>query len=160
MKFVVYLFLVNGSVFTHNGYNQFYEPEKQQSKDLIKGIFTDESGIKESKDGFGPENFSLQGLLATEASFRFIRVAHNSMSLFRNFALNHHNRNTLRTIKVYCFTIGVWTVNHANRTVLKIYLPAKKRPWMEGIISQIKNSCPLFNNSNTKFGINSVTMTG
>ncbi len=40
--------------------------------------------------------------------------------------------------------IGAWTVNHANKTVLKISLPTKKRPWMQGIFSQINNLSPPF----------------
>lgn len=107
-----------------------------------------ENRIKELKDDFGLENFCLQNFWATEASFRFIMVAYNLMSLFRHFALNHHNRATLKTLKVYCFALGAWTVSHANRTVLKISLPAKKRPWMEGIFSQINNLSPPFNYSN------------
>ncbi|WP_221420398.1 hypothetical protein, partial [Fulvivirga sp. M361] len=59
-----------------------------------------------------------------------------------------HNRATLRTLKSYCFALGAWTVSHANKTVLKISLTAKKRPWMQGIFSQINNLSPPFNYSN------------
>ena len=107
-----------------------------------------ENRIKELKQDFGLENFCLYDFWATEASFRFIMVAYNLMSLFRHFALNHHKRATLRTLKVYCFALGAWAVNHANRRVLKIALPAKRRPWLEGIFSQIHNLSPPFNYSN------------
>ena len=85
-----------------------------------------ENRIKELKGDFGLENFCLQDFWATEASFRLIMVAYNLMSLFRHFALNHHNRATLKTLKLYCFALGAWTVNHANQKVLKIALPAKE----------------------------------
>ena len=85
---------------------------------------------------------------ATEASFRFIMVGYNLMSLFRHFALNHHNRATLKTLKSYCFALGAWTVNHANKKVLKISLPVKRRPWLEGIFSQISNLSPPFHYAN------------
>lgn len=107
-----------------------------------------ENRIKELKEDFGLENFCLKDFWATEASFRFIMVAYNLMSLFRHFALNHHNRATLKTLRVYCFALGAWTVNHANRKVLKISLPVKKRPWMDGIFSQIQNTSPPFIYSN------------
>jgi len=107
-----------------------------------------ENRIKELKNDFGLENFCLQDFWATEASFRFIMVAYNLMSLFRHFALNHHNRATLKTLKSYCFALGAWRVNHSNRKVLKISLPTKRRPWMEGIFSQIKNLSPPFYYSN------------
>jgi hypothetical protein len=70
------------------------------------------------------------------------------MSLFRHFALNHQNRGTLKTLKVYCFALGAWTVNHANKKVLKISLHTKRRPWLDGIFSPIKNTSPPFQYSN------------
>jgi hypothetical protein len=106
-----------------------------------------ENRIKELKSDFGLENFCLQDFWATEASFRFIMVAYNLMSLFRHFALNHHKKATLKTLKTYCFALGAWTVNHANKKVLKISLPAQRRPWLEGIFSQIKNLSPPFDYS-------------
>ena len=60
-----------------------------------------ENRIKELKEDFGLENFCLKDFWATEASFRFIMVAYNLMSLFRHFALNQHNKATLKTLKVY-----------------------------------------------------------
>ena len=107
-----------------------------------------ENRIKELKQDFGLENFCLKDFWATEASFRFIMVAYNLMSLFRHFALNQHNKATLKTLKVYCFALGAWTVNHANQKVLKISLHSKRRPWLDGIFSQIKNTSPPFNYSN------------
>ena len=107
-----------------------------------------ENRIKELKDDFGLDNFCLQDFWATQASFRFIMVAYNLMSLFRHFALNHHNRAPLKTLKVYCFALGAWRVNHANRRVLKISSPAKKRSWMDGIFSQIQSLSPPFLYSN------------
>ncbi len=65
-----------------------------------------ENRIKELKQDFGLENFCLKDFLATEASFRFIMVANNLMSLFRHFALQSHNKATLSTLKVYCFVLG------------------------------------------------------
>lgn len=103
-----------------------------------------ENRIKELKADFGLENFCLQDFWATEASFRFIMVAYNLMSLFRHFALKHHKRATLSTLKSYCFALGAWTLNHANKKVLKISLPSKRRPSLEGIFSNIKTLSPPF----------------
>lgn len=97
-----------------------------------------ENRIKELKQDFGLENFCLQGFWATEASFRFIMVAYNLISLFRHFALNQHNRATHSTLKSYCFALGAWTVSHANKKVLKISLPVKKRPWLDGLFAKIE----------------------
>ena len=107
-----------------------------------------ENRIKELKQDFGLENFCLKDFWATEASFRFIMVGYNLMSLFRHFALNHHNRATLKILKSYCFALGAWTVNHANKKVLKISLPVKRRQWLDGIFSQINNLSPPFQYAN------------
>ena len=106
-----------------------------------------ENRIKELKQDFGLENFCMQDFWATEASFRFIMVAYNLMSLFRHFALNHHNRATLKTLKLYCFALGAWTTNHANRKVLKIALNTKRRPWLDGIFLRIATKGPPYSYS-------------
>lgn len=103
-----------------------------------------ENRIKELKYDFGLDNFCLKDFWGTEASYRFIMIAYNLMSLFRHFALNHHNRATLRTLRSYCFALGAWQVNHANRKVLKIALSAKKRPWMTGLFTRISGLSPPF----------------
>ena len=120
--------------------------------DQIRNVYNSradcENRIKELKQDFGLDSFCLQGFWATEASYRFIMIAYNLMSLFRHFALNHHKRATLKTLKVYCFALGAWTTAHANRTVLKIALPAKRRDWMTGLFSRIKGLSPPFDYSN------------
>ncbi len=107
-----------------------------------------ENRIKELKQDFGLENFCLKDFWATEASFRFIMVAYNIMSLFRHCALQSHNRATLATLKVYCFALGAWSVNHANKKVLKIALNTKRRPWLDGIFAKVENLSPPFKYSN------------
>jgi hypothetical protein len=107
-----------------------------------------ENRIKELKADFGLSNFCMQDFWATEASFRFIMVAYNLMSLFRFFALQSNNRATLSTLRSYCFALGAWTSNHSNKKVLKISLAVKRRPWMEGIFAKIDKSSPPFRFSN------------
>jgi len=101
-----------------------------------------ENRIKELKADFGLENFCLKDFWATEASFRLIMVAYNLINLFRHFALNERNNATHRTLKSYCFALGAWTANHANKKTLKISLPVKRRPWMDGIFSKIEQLPP------------------
>ncbi len=79
-----------------------------------------ENRIKELKSDFGLDNFCLKDFWATEASFRFIMVAYNLMSLFRYFALNHHNRATLKTLKSYCFALGAFVYNNINQRTFHI----------------------------------------
>lgn len=107
-----------------------------------------ENRIKELKQDFGLDQFCMQGFWATEASFRFIMIAYNIMSLFRFFALQSHKKSTLSTLRSYCFALGAWTVNHSNKTVLKISLPVKRRAWMTGIFTSIQQNPPPFQFSN------------
>lgn len=107
-----------------------------------------ENRIKELKQDFGIESFCLKSFWATEASFRCSLIAYNLMSLFRHFALNHHNKATLNTLKSYCFALGAWTVNHSNKKTLKIALPIKRRGWMDGIFSKIQDASPPYIYSN------------
>jgi hypothetical protein len=107
-----------------------------------------ENRIRELKQDFGLDAFCLQDFWATEASFRFIMVAYNLMSLFRHFALNSHNTATLSTLRSYCFAIGGWVSQHARQRILKLSLPRSKRPWMDSIFRKIDTSPPPFHYSN------------
>lgn len=107
-----------------------------------------ENRIKELKQDFGLENFCLKDFWATEASFRFIMVAYNIISLFRHFALQSHKKSTMNTLRVHCFALGAWTVKHANKKVLKLALPVKKRQWMDGLFSKIETTPTVFYYSN------------
>lgn len=103
-----------------------------------------ENRIKELKQDFGLDQFCMQSFWATEASFRFIMIAYNIISLFRFFALQSHKTSTLSTLRSYCFALGAWVVNHSHQKVLKISLPVKRRPWMTGIFSAIQTNKPPF----------------
>jgi len=94
----------------------------------------------------GLDAFCLQDFWATEASFRFIMVAYNLMSLLRHLGLNRHNQATLATLRLrsYGFAIGGWISQHARKRVLQLSLPRKKRPWVDTIFRQIEVHPPSF----------------
>jgi len=107
-----------------------------------------ENRIKELKQDFGLDSFCMQSFWATEASYRFMMMAYNLMSLFRHFALNSRNQATLGTLRSYCFAIGGWIVDHARKRVLKLSLPFKKRSWMDDIFRKIEAQVAPFCYSN------------
>jgi hypothetical protein len=88
--------------------------------------------------------FSRQDFWATEASFRFIMVAYNLISLFRHFTLNSHNQATMGALRSYGFAIGGWISQHARSRVLRLSLPRQKRSWMDTIFRQIEERTPAF----------------
>lgn len=107
-----------------------------------------ENRIKELKYDFGADNFCLKEFWATEASFRFIMVAYNLMSLFRHLAIQSPQKATLSSLRFQCFALGAWISNHANRKTLKIYLATKRRPWLDGLFAKIGQASPPFVYSN------------
>ena len=54
----------------------------------------------------------------------------------------------MNTLRVHCFALGAWTANHANRKVLKLALPVKKRQWLDGLFSKIGATPDVFTYSN------------
>lgn len=54
----------------------------------------------------------------------------------------------MNTLRVHCFALGAWTVKHANRKVLKLALPVKKRQWIDGLFSKIETTPDVFYYSN------------
>jgi hypothetical protein len=103
-----------------------------------------ENRIRALKEDFGLDAFCLQDFWATEASFRFIMVADNLMSLFRHFTLNDHHQATLSTLRSSCFAIGGWVNQHARKHSLKLSLPSQKRPSMDSIFRKIDAQAPPF----------------
>ena len=79
-------------------------------------------------------------------------VAYNLMMLFQHSALNHAPKRTLKTLKSPCFAIGAWTADHARKTVLKLSLPQKKRPWMDAVLTQIEQLTLPLMIANASFG--------
>jgi hypothetical protein len=75
-------------------------------------------------------------------------AAYNMMALFKIGALQSHKTSTLKTLKLYCFALGSWVTNHANKKTLNISLPQKRRQWMDGLFSTIGNLSPPFSYSN------------
>jgi len=103
-----------------------------------------ENRIKELKYDFGLDSFCLSKFWATEAAFRFIMVAYNLISLFRQIVLKTKNQLTLSTLRFKCFALGAWITNHAQKRILKIALARQKRAWLDGLFDITRNAKPQF----------------
>ena len=99
-----------------------------------------ENRIKELKEDFGVEGFCLDSFCATEAAMRFVMVAYNLMSLFRQLTHQKQAQPTLSTLRFNCFAVGSWIENQAERMVLKMSVPLKRRQWYDRLFTNIQNT--------------------
>jgi hypothetical protein len=103
-----------------------------------------ENRIKELKYDFGIDSFCLSTFFATEAAFRFIMVAYNLISLFRQIVLRQKNQSTLNNLRFKCFALGAWISRHAHHRTLKIALAREKRAWLDGLFDITRSIAPPF----------------
>lgn len=95
-----------------------------------------ENRIKELKEDFGVQGFCMDDFCATETAMRFVMIAYNLMSLFRQLTLQKKPQPTLATLRFNCFAVGTWIENG----VLKMSVPLKRRQWYESLFSFIENA--------------------
>jgi hypothetical protein len=95
-----------------------------------------ENRIKELKEDFGVQGFCMDDFCATETAMRFVMVAYNLMSLFRQVTLQKQPSPTLATLRFNCFAVGSWI----QSGILKMSVPLKRRQWYDSLFSFIENS--------------------
>lgn len=105
-----------------------------------------ENRIKELKYDFGIDGFNFKSFWATEACFRFILVAYNLMSLFRQCVYQSKHQSLLSTLRFKCFALGAWISNHAGKKTLKISLNPKRHRWLDGLFAKADGLSPPFIN--------------
>ncbi|MEK7146291.1 MAG: IS1380 family transposase, partial [Patescibacteria group bacterium] len=114
--------------------------------ELVWNLYRDradaENRIKELKADFGLKSFCLSRFFATEAAFRFIMVAYNLISLFRQFVLKTKTQATLSTLRFKCFALGAWIKEHARQQILKIALARERRGWLNGLFDITRTITP------------------
>lgn len=103
-----------------------------------------ENRIKELKYDFSLEQFSSRDFWATEAAQRFMMMAYNLMSLFRQLVLKGPSKQFLKSIRFQCYAIGSWISKSGRSRTLKLSLTKRKVRWMEGLFSKIGGASPPF----------------
>ncbi|MFM8742524.1 MAG: transposase, partial [Cytophagales bacterium] len=98
-----------------------------------------ENRIKELKEDFGTEGFCMDSFCATETAMRFVMVAYNLMSLFRQITHQKQPQPKLSTLRFNCFAVGSWVEQEAEKWVLKMSVPLKRRQWYDGLFSNVQN---------------------
>jgi Transposase DDE domain group 1 len=102
-----------------------------------KGRGDCENRIKELKYDFALEGFNMKDFFATEAALRFVNLAYNIISLFRQVSSEKPEHQRLQTLRINCYAVGAWMTKRGNSRVLKMAVPIKKRKWMDGIFAKI-----------------------
>ena len=77
---------------------------------------------------------------ATEAAMRFVMMAYNLMSLFRQLTHRNQAQRKLSTLRFNCFAVGSWISNNGNKQILKMSVPLKRRQWFDGLFGAIKEA--------------------
>lgn len=99
----------------------------------IRAKTTDaENRIKVLKENFGTEGFCMDGFCATETAMRFVMVAYN-LSLFRLITHQKQPQPKLSTLRFNCFAVGSWVEQEAQKGVLKMSVPFKRRQGYDGL---------------------------
>jgi hypothetical protein len=61
------------------------------------------------------------------------------MSLFRQITHRKQPQPKLSTLRFNCFAVGSWLEEEAQKWVLQMSVPLKRRQWYDGLFSNIKN---------------------
>jgi len=124
-------------------YHTFYTNQDLPATQIweqYKGRGDCENRIKELKYDFALEGFNLKDFFATEAALRFVNLAYNIISLFRQVSSEKPQHQRLQTLRLNCYAVGAWMTKNGNSKVLKMAVPIKKRKWMDGIFAKVDDT--------------------
>ncbi|MBP7728827.1 MAG: transposase [Bacteroidia bacterium] len=105
------------------------------SADLIWSIYKKradaENQIKELKYDYGMEGFCSESFSATESAFRWVMVAYNLMSLFKQKVIAKKSMQTLSTLRFQCIAIGSYIITRGRSSILKLAVKDQKRDYID-----------------------------
>lgn len=107
-----------------------------------------ENRIKELKYDFGMDGFALQEFGAMEAAFRFVMVAYNIMTLFKQAIMNSERNHRLPTIRFQCIAIGSYLTRRSRKLVMKLSAEGRRRHFLEHLFEKLEVIRPPYKFSN------------
>jgi Transposase DDE domain group 1 len=107
-----------------------------------------ENRIKELKYDFGMDGFALQEFGAMEAAFRFVMVAYNIMTLFKQAIMNSERNHRLPTIRFQCIAIGSYLTKRSRKLVMKLSAEGRRRHFLEHLFEKLEVIRPPYKFSN------------
>ncbi len=101
-----------------------------------------EKQIKELKYEYGMEGFCTKSMVAIESAFRWVMVAYNLMSLFKQKVMPSKEFPSLSTVKFKCIAFGSYLIKNGRNIILKLAVKAKKRDYIEQLFVNLENFNP------------------
>ena len=92
-----------------------------------------ENRIKELKNDFGLDSFSLNSFYATEAALGFAMLAYNLMSVFRQAVMRARIQPTLATLHQQVLAVGAFWHRDPKQNQLLLAVSRRRRAWFEGL---------------------------
>jgi hypothetical protein len=101
-----------------------------------------ENRIKELKYDYAIDAFSMRSFAATDAAFRFVLIAYNIMTIFKQAMMQPRVNHRLSTIKFQCLAIGSYLVSSGRKKILKLSAEGKRRHFLEHIFKNVEKLKP------------------
>jgi hypothetical protein len=107
-----------------------------------------ENRIKELKYDYAIDGFALKSFPAMEAAFRFIMVAFNIMTIFKQAIMLSRKNHRLSTIKFQCIAIGSYLISSGRKIKMKLSAEGKRRHFLQHLFENLEVIRPPFRFSN------------
>jgi hypothetical protein len=90
-----------------------------------------ENQIKELRYEYGMEGCCSESIAATEHAFRWVMVAYNLMSLFKQWVMGGKSYPSLATVRFKCIALRIYIVHRGRAIILKIAAKDRKRDYID-----------------------------
>jgi len=129
-RYEFYAFITNTAfsmVEVHRKYNQRGDSENR---------------IKELKYDYAMDAFSMKSFAATNAAFRFVLLAYNVMTIFKQAMMQPRVNHRLNAVKFQCLAIGSYLISSGRKKILKLSAEGKRRHFLEHIFKNVERLKP------------------
>ena len=107
-----------------------------------------ENRIKELKYDYAMDGFAMKSFAATDAAFRFVLLAYNLMTIFKQAMMQPRVNHRLETVKFQCIAIGSYLVSSGRKKVLKLSAEGRRRHFLTHVFKNVEYLKPPYSFSN------------
>jgi hypothetical protein len=97
-----------------------------------------ETQIRELKENYAADGFCCEKFGATDATFRWVCVAYNLMSLYKIALINNRHNPTLTTLKFQCIAIAAYLVRHGRKTTLVMSANQRRQAFFNSLFQKLE----------------------